>query len=59
MNSIIKKSRGLEQGLSLEDLESKILNKRVTLHLAKIIAGTSRHIAQLSVGNEIIYSEFK
>ena len=52
-------NRGLERGLSLEDLESTILNKRVTLHHAKIITGTSKHVAQLSMENEIIYSEFK
>jgi hypothetical protein len=52
-------NRGLEQVLIVENIESKILNKKVTLQLAKTITGTSKHIAQLAVENEIIYSEFK
>jgi len=52
-------NRGLEQGLIVENIESKILNKKVTLQLAKTITGTSKHMAQLAAENEIIYSEFK
>lgn len=53
-------NRGLEQGLNLDDLNTAVLNKSVTLHLAKIIGGsvTSAHIAQLAVGNNIIFTEF-
>lgn len=52
-------NRGLEQGLTLEEMEEKILNKRVTLHLAMVITGTSNHIAQLKVGDEIVFTEFE
>ena len=52
-------NRGLEQGLTLEDLSNKVLNKKVTLHLAKVMMGsTSNHIAQLAVADEVIFSEF-
>ena len=53
-------NRGLQNGLNLDSLNVKVLNKTVTLHLAKIIGGiTSEHISQLAIGNEIIYTEFK
>ncbi len=54
-------NRGLERGLNLDSLNAKVLNKTVTLHLAKILGGfvTSEHIAQLSVDGQIIYTEFK
>ncbi len=53
-------NRGLEQGLNLDSLNAIVLNKTVTLHLAKIIGGiTSEHISQLTVDDEIIYTEFK
>lgn len=52
-------NRGLEQGLLLEDLKTKVLNKTVTLHLAKVLGGrTSNHIAQTALDDEIIYTEF-
>ena len=51
-------NRGLEQGLNLDALNAKVLNKTVTLHLPKMIYGTSNHIAQLMLGEDIIYSEF-
>ena len=51
-------NRGLEQGLNLDALNAKVLNKTVTLHLPKMIYGTSNHIAQLVLGEDIIYSEF-
>jgi hypothetical protein len=45
-------NRGLEYGLNLDSLNAKVLNKTVTLHLAKIMGGiTSEHISQLVVGN--------
>jgi fucose 4-O-acetylase-like acetyltransferase len=53
-------NRGLEQGLNLQDLNASVLNKTVTLHLAKILGGmaTSEHIAQLAVNDNIIFTEF-
>ena len=52
-------NRGLERGLNLDSLNAKVLNKTVTLHLAKILGGiTSEHISQLAIGDEIIYTEF-
>ena len=54
-------NRELEQGLNLEDLNTKVLNKTVTLHLAKVLAGasTSNHIWQLAIGDEILFTEFE
>jgi len=51
-------NRGLEQGLNLETLNAKVLNKTVTLHLPKLWLGTSEHIAQLTIGDDIIFTEF-
>ena len=53
-------NRGLEHGLNLDSLRAKVLNKTVTLHLAKVLGGiTSEHISQLAIGDEILYTEFK
>lgn len=51
-------NRGIEAGLILDSLKTKVLNKNVTLHLPNMMFGPSRHIAQLAIGDEIIYSEF-
>ena len=51
-------NRGLEQGFTLEAMEAKVLNKKVTLHLANTLIGSSNHIAQLAVDNEVIFTEF-
>lgn len=51
-------NRGLEQGYTLEGMEQKVLNKKVTLHLANTLMGTSNHIAQLALEDEIVFSEF-
>src|SRR5690606_30207269 len=51
-------NRGLESGLEIETLKHELLNKEVTLHLAKTVLGASRHIAQLAVNDSIYYSEF-
>ena len=51
-------NRGLERGLTLAEMEEKVLNKKVTLHLANTLIGTSRHIAQLAVENEVVFTEF-
>jgi hypothetical protein len=36
-------------------MEDKVLNKKVILHLAKTITGTTAHRAQLALENEIIF----
>ena len=51
-------NRGLERGLNLDSLNANVLNKTVTLHLPKLFYGTSEHIAQMTVGDEIIFTEF-
>ena len=51
-------NRGLERGLNLDSLNAKVLNKTVTLHLPNLIFGTSEHIAQLAIDDEIIFTEF-
>ena len=51
-------NRGLERGLNLDSLNAKVLNKTVTLHLPKMLFGTSEHIAQLAIGNVIIFTDF-
>ena len=53
-------NRGLKNGLNLEDLKASVLNKTVTLHLARMLSGTitSEHIAQIAIGDNIIYTEF-
>lgn len=52
-------NRGLEQGYTLEGFRKKVLNKNVTLHLANTLMGSSsNHIAQIAVGNEILFTEF-
>jgi hypothetical protein len=53
-------NRGLEQGLNLDSLNTEVLNKTVTLHLANIIGGsvTSSHISQLAINDKIIFTEF-
>lgn len=53
-------NRGLEQGFTIEGLETQVLNKTVTLHLANTIWGNNTpHIAQLALNDSLIYSEFK
>ena len=53
-------NRGLERGLNLDSLKTQVLNKTVTLHLAKIMGGLvpSDHIAQLKVGGDTLFTEF-
>lgn len=52
-------NRGLELGLNLDTLNAKVLNKTVTLHLPKMLLGTSEHIAQMAIGDDIIFTEFE
>ena len=51
-------NRGLEHGLSMEELEEQVLNKKVTLHLYKFWFGTSEHISQLTVDGNVLFTEF-
>lgn len=51
-------NRGLEQGLTIEELEEQIMNKKVNLHLYKFWFGTSEHISQLTVDNNVLFTEF-
>ena len=48
----------LKNGLNLDSLNAKVLNKTVTLHLPNLFYGTSEHIAQLALDDEIIFTEF-
>ncbi|WP_299102372.1 hypothetical protein [uncultured Winogradskyella sp.] len=52
-------NRGIESGLNLDSLNAKVLNKTVTLHLPILLYGPTRHIAQLEIDGQILYSEFK
>ncbi|OZV70598.1 hypothetical protein CA834_00335 [Winogradskyella aurantia] len=51
-------NRGLEQGLNLDTLNALVLNKTVTLHLAKLAFGPTKHIAQLAIDDQVIFTEF-
>ncbi|MFT5242158.1 MAG: hypothetical protein ACJA1H_000815 [Glaciecola sp.] len=51
-------NRGLENGINLDSLNAKVLNKTVTLHLPNLFYGTSEYIARLAIDNEIIFTEF-
>ncbi|MBT8262447.1 MAG: hypothetical protein KJO05_06465 [Bacteroidia bacterium] len=51
-------NRGLEQGLTIEGLKEQIMNKKVNLQLYKFWFGTSEHISQLTVDNNVLFTEF-
>ena len=52
-------NRGLEQGLTLNNLKKIALNREATLHLPKFAFGdVSNHIAQLTINDSVIYTEF-
>jgi len=51
-------NRGLEKELSIEDLNKILLNKKVTLHLPKYWIGTSEYIAQITLDDAVVYTEF-
>ena len=55
--SIYYINRGLEQGFTLDKLRAQLLNKTVTLHLTRKLAGVSSHIDQLAYEDTIIYTE--
>ncbi|GGH36110.1 hypothetical protein IA57_06820 [Mangrovimonas yunxiaonensis] len=44
--------------INLDTLNAKVLNKTVTLHMAKLWLGTSEYIAQLEIDDTIIFTEF-
>ena len=52
-------NRGLEQGLTIPQLKEQVLNKKVTLHLPLLLPGTSEHIVQLAVAEDIVFTEFE
>jgi hypothetical protein len=53
-------NRGMEKGLSCEDLQKKLLNKEVEIsHVAFFNKTTTGHISQLSCNGEVLYSELK
>ncbi|AXG68427.1 hypothetical protein KORDIASMS9_00642 [Kordia sp. SMS9] len=56
-------NRGLEKGINLAQLSSKVLNKTVTLHCPNrwtIVNpdGIVPHISKLEKGTTVVYSEF-
>ncbi len=52
-------NRGLERGYTLEGIREKVLNKNVTLYLAHTITGSlTNHIAQVAIGDEVLFTEF-
>ena len=51
-------NRGLEQGLTIAELQQEVLNKKVTLHLPVLLYGTTTHISQLAVAEDIVFTEF-
>lgn len=55
-------NRGLESRLALEDLRKEVLGKQVVISYAKhwtfIPQRFSKHISELKMGSNILYSEF-
>ena len=51
-------NRGLDLGINLESLNAKVLNKTVSLYVPKMLFCTSKHISQITLGKEIIFTEF-
>ncbi|GAB5563673.1 MAG: hypothetical protein Wins2KO_07360 [Winogradskyella sp.] len=51
-------NRGIEQGLNLDSLKTNVLNKTVTLHIANLLFGPTKHISQMRVDDQIIFTEF-
>ena len=51
-------NRGLDLGINLESLNAKVLNKTVSLYVPKMLFYTSKHISQITLGKEIIFTEF-
>lgn len=51
-------NRGLEHNLTISKLSQKILHQNVAMYLPKFVIGTSEHVAQLTVKDTILYTEF-
>ncbi|QIE59514.1 hypothetical protein G5B37_08045 [Rasiella rasia] len=52
-------NRGLENGFTIENATEAVLNKKVKLHIANSWMGeNSKHISQLEVDGNILYTEF-
>ena len=52
-------NRGLENGFTLDTAKEAILNKNATLHIVETWLGSeSKHVAQLTVDGEVLYTEF-
>lgn len=56
-------NRGLEKGLNIEDLQSRLLNKEVTINYANYwslfnVAAKSKHVNQLEYGDSIVFTEW-
>ncbi len=52
-------NRGLENGFTMENATEAILNKKATLHITESWQGKdSKHIAQLEVNGNVLYTEF-
>lgn len=57
-------NRGLEQGLTLEDLRKKLLQRKVIIYHPKYWApldpnGYSKHLSKLMLKDEVIYNEIR
>ena len=57
-------NRGLQLGLTIEELQSKLLNKKVTLysiHRWTIFTrdGNMGHVSKLILGDQVIFNEIK
>ena len=50
----------LKYGLNLDSLNTKVLNKRVTLHLTKVLGSFAifEHVLQMTIEEDIIFTEF-
>ena len=52
-------NRGIERGLTVKELSQKVLHKEISVYLPKLLTGISNHISQLSIGDEILFTEFE
>ncbi len=56
-------NRGLEQGLSIQDLEKKLINQKVTIKYpdfwSPLQTEDLKHLSKLIYQNQVIYTELK
>ncbi|MDX5326912.1 MAG: hypothetical protein LPK80_11710 [Bacteroidota bacterium] len=55
-------NRGMERGLSIQELHHELLNKQTDLYFVRhpsFIPQTPRHVARLSTRDELVFSEWK